>query len=164
MMVRLTHVRAGSIATPGGKATGFTVLELLAAITIVVLVLAVSVPASARLYQSMQYRGAVRDVVTVLASARYQAINTGRAQDVKINPYTRELRLNDIVKQLPSDLNVVVSSAGQLNEGGVGIIRFYPEGGSTGGEVNIEMPRRSGVRVDVDWLVGSVSQEKYALH
>lgn len=143
---------------------GFTILELLVAITIVGMVLAVSVPASAKLYQSMQYRSAVRDVVTAFSSARYEAVNSGRAQDVKINPQANELRLNDTVKNLPSELNIVVRSAGQLNEGGVGVIRFYPEGGSSGGEVDIEIPQRSGVRIYVDWLVGSVTQEKYALN
>ncbi|NCF21027.1 MAG: general secretion pathway protein GspH [Haliea sp.] len=137
-------------------------LEILAAITIVGLVLAVSVPASARLYQSMQYRQAVRDVVTLFASARYQAVNTGRAQDVVINPRAKELRLNDTLKRLPADLNVLVHSARELNDRDAGIIRFYPEGGSSGGGVDIEVPDRWGVRVNVDWLIGRVSQEKYA--
>ncbi len=157
-----------SHSAPVGRHTarrihGFTMLELLAAITIVGLVLAVSVPASARLYQSMQYRAAVRDVITLFASARYQAVNTGHAQDVIINPRTRELRLNDTVKRLPSDLNILVHSARELNDRDAGVIRFYPEGGSSGGGVDIEVPDRWGVRVNVDWLVGSVSQEKYAL-
>ena len=142
---------------------GFTMLELLVAITIVGLVLVVSVPASARLYQSMQYREAVRDVITLFASARYQAVNTGRAQDVIINPRIKELRLNDTVKRLPSDLNILVHSARELNDRDAGVIRFYPEGGSSGGGVDIEVPNRWGVRVSVDWLIGRVSQEKYAL-
>jgi general secretion pathway protein H len=145
------------------RAHGFTMLELLAAITIVGLVLAVSVPASARLYQSMQYREAVRDVVTLFASARYQAVSKGRFQDVIINPRLKELRLNDTVKQLPSELNVLVHSARELNDRDAGVIRFYPEGGSSGGGVDIEVPDKWGVRVNVDWLIGRVSQEKYAL-
>ena len=64
---------------------GFTLIELLIAIAIAGLVLAVSVPATARFYQSVQYRAAVRDVIGLLASARYVAIKSGRAQDVKVN-------------------------------------------------------------------------------
>lgn len=145
------------------NASGFTILELLVAISIVGLVLAVSVPASGRMYKTMQYREAVRDVITLLASARYAAVSTGRAQDVKINPRTRELSLNDSVKQLPSGLNIVVHSARELNDRDVGVIRFYPEGGSSGGGVDVEIPERWGVRINVDWLVGRVSQEKYGL-
>ncbi len=126
------------------------------------LVLAVSVPSSARFYQSMQYREAVRDAVTLMASARYTAVKTGEAQDVKVNPRNNELRLNDTVKQLPSDLTLAVHSARELSEPDVGILWFYPEGGSSGGGIDIETPTGNGVRITVDWLVGRVSQEKYA--
>ena len=141
---------------------GFTLLELLIAMAIAGLVLAVSVPASARFYQSMQYREAVRDVVTFIASARYTAVKTGRPQDVKVNPKSNELRLNDTVKQLPSGLTLAVHSARELSEPDVGVLRFYPEGGSSGGGIDIETPTGTGVRITVDWLVGTVSQEKYA--
>jgi general secretion pathway protein H len=146
------------------RSRGFTLLELMVAITIAGFVLAVSVPASARFYQSMQYRAAVKDVVTVLSSARYQAVNDGRAQDVMIDTRTNALRLNDTVINLPSELNIGVRSAGELNSDGLAVIRFYPEGGSSGGEVSVEMPQRAGVRVIVDWLIGGVSQEKYAIN
>jgi general secretion pathway protein H len=138
-------------------------LELLVAITIVGLVLAVAVPASGRLYQTMQYREAVRDVVTLFASARYEAVNSGRAQDVRINPRTRELSLNKEIRRLPEGLNLVVRAARELNDQQSGVIRFYPEGGTSGGGVDVEIPGSYGVRVNVDWLVGRVSQQKYAL-
>lgn len=143
---------------------GFTLLELLAALAIAGLVLAVSVPASARLYESMQYRKAVRDVITLFASARYKAINTGRSQSIEVRPRQRELRLNNTVKQLPAGVRLSVESAGELNRGNVGIIRFYPEGGTSGGSVSVENANGSGVKVNVDWLLGRVSQEKYGFN
>jgi general secretion pathway protein H len=135
---------------------------MLIAIAIAGLVLAVSVPASARFYQSMQYREAVRDAVGLFASARYAAIKTGRAQDVEINPKNNELRLNDTLKRLPADLVLAVHSARELSQPDVGVVRFYPEGGSSGGGIDIETPGGAGVRITVDWLIGRVSQEKYA--
>ena len=147
-----------------GAARGFTLLELLVALAIAGLVLAVSVPASVRLYESMQYREAGRDVITLFASARYAAITSGRAQDVEVRPGTRELRLNDTVKKLPGDVRLSVDSAQELNQGDVGIIRFYPEGGASGGGVSIENANGSGVKVTVDWLLGRVSQEKYGFN
>jgi len=143
---------------------GFTLLELLAALAIAGLVLAVSVPASVKLYETMQYRDAVRDVVTLFASARYAAITSGRAQNVEVHPTKRELRLNDTVKQLAGDVRISVDSARELNQGDVGIIRFYPEGGTSGGSVKIENPNGSGVKVSVDWLLGRVTQEKYGFN
>lgn len=143
------------------RVRGFTMLEMLVAITIVGLLLAVTVPASARFYESIQYRQAVRDVITALASARYRAINSGRAQDVTVDPQGNRLGSNDEVTHLPEGFAVTVHSAGELNRNSMGVIRFYPEGGSSGGGIDLEREDGSGVRISVDWLVGRVSQEAY---
>lgn len=137
-------------------------LELIAAISIAAVVLAVSVPATGRMYQSVLYREAVGDVVTMLQSARYAAINTGIAQDVEVNPKTNQLRFRDRLKQLPSGFSVQVHSAQQLNKRDVGVIRFYPEGGSSGGGIDLTSPTGAGVKILVDWMVGRVTQEKNA--
>ena len=138
-------------------------VELLAAITIVGLLLAVSVPASMRFYDSIQYRQSIRDVITLLGSARYQAVNTGVAQDVVINTRSLELHLNEDSRTLPAGINLVVHTAKEVNRQDEGVIRFYPEGGSSGGDIDIERPGADGVRVSVDWLIGSVSHKAYAL-
>ncbi len=147
-------------ATPRSE-RGFTMLELIAAISIAAMVLAVSVPVTGRMYQSVQYSQAVRNVVTLLQSARYSAINKGRAQDVEINSKTNTLRLNDKQQQLPDGFKVFVHTAQELNKRDSGVIRFYPEGGSSGGGVDIESPTGVGVKIGVDWLIGGVTQERY---
>lgn len=147
-----------------GHYHGFTLVELLAAITIVGLLLAVAVPSSMRFYDSIQYRQSVRDVITLLGSARYLAVNSGEAQDVIVNPRVRTVRLNEESRTLPKGMNIVVHSASELNRGEQGVIRFYPEGGSSGGDLDVERAGSHGVRISVDWLVGSISQEKYALN
>jgi len=154
-----TSLQAGRCA--GDR--GFTIVELLAAITIVGLLLAVAVPASMRFYDSIKYRQSVRDVITLLGGARYQAVNTGKAQDVMIDTQTRKLRLNKDVRTLPEGFNLVARTAREVNRDNKGVIRFYPEGGSSGGDINIERPDGGGVTISVDWLVGSVSQKPYAL-
>lgn len=146
-----------------GGEPGFTMLEMLVAITIVGLLLAVSVPASFRFYESIQYRQAIRDVITTLASARYQAINSGQAQDVAIDPGANIIRFNDQRKQLPDGFSIAVHTAREVNREREGVIRFYPEGGSSGGGVDLERPGGSGVRISVDWLMGRVSQVGYAV-
>ena len=142
--------------------SGFTIVELLIAITIVGVVMAASVPASIRFYESIQYRQAIRGVITTLSSARYKAVNSGSTQDVSINPDTNTVRLNERTTQLPLSFNIVVRAARELNRDGEGVFRFYPEGGSSGGDVEIARPNGSGVKITVDWLVGRVTQEKYA--
>jgi general secretion pathway protein H len=154
----------GCLTEPSGRSRrrGFTMLELLAAITIVGLLLAVTVPASFRFYESMQYRQAVRDVITALASARYSAVNSGRAQDVAVDPAANTIEVNGERTRLPDAVSLTVQSARELNRDRRGVIRFYPEGGSSGGDIDLEQAGGRGVRVSVDWLVGRVSQESYA--
>ena len=139
-------------------------LEMLVAISIAGLLLAVAVPASYRFYESIQYRQAVREVVTTLAAARYRAVNSGRAQDVAIDPFANTLAFNGELTELPAGLHLVVQAAGELNRERAGVIRFYPEGGSSGGGIDLERNDGSGVRISVDWLMGRVTQEAYALN
>ena len=140
----------------------FTLVELVVAISIVGVLLAASVPASVRFYESMQYNQAIRDVITTLASARFKAVNSGTAQDVLINPQTNVLRLNNDVQQLPEKFQIVVSSAAEINRESEGVIRFYPDGGSSGGDIEIAQPGGAGVKISVDWLVGRVTHVRYA--
>lgn len=129
--------------------------------TIVGLLLAVSVPGSAHLYHSMQYRAALRNVITTLAQARQEAIDRGRAQDVEFDTARRQIVLNDETLQLPESFQLGVTTAAEVNRQDAGVIRFYPEGGSTGGDIDIRTPTGRGVRITVDWLMGGVSQETY---
>jgi general secretion pathway protein H len=139
------------------RATGFTLLELLVAISIVAIVLAVSAPAMQRLYKSSRYHGAVNDVVTLLTSARYSAIRKGKDMDVLINPEIREIRLGEKIQSLPEDLNIEVLGARELNRDGAGVIRFYADGSSSGGAVDVRNDNGFGVQIQVDWLLGRVS-------
>ena len=136
---------------------GFTLLEMLVAITIAAIVMGVSAPAMQRLYQSSQYHGAVNDVVTLLSTARYAAIRSGGPADLLINPETRKLSLGRKVKVLPASLKIEVLGSRELNRNGAGVIRFYPDGGSSGGYVNLAAENGMAVQIQVDWLLGRVS-------
>ncbi|MEP4146615.1 MAG: GspH/FimT family pseudopilin [Halioglobus sp.] len=141
--------------------SGFTMVELLVAVAIVGLLMAVTVPGSMRFYQSIQYRQAVRDVLTTLGQARHQAMDKGQAQDVGFDPERGQIQFRDDLVQLPKGFAMTVTTASEVNQQSLGVIRFYPEGGSTGGDIDVTSPRGRGVRISVDWLMGSVSQEAY---
>lgn len=142
---------------------GFSLIELLVVMTIIGLVMVAAVPASMRFYESIQYRQAIRDVVTLLASARHAAVSSGQARDVLIDPRAKQLRLGDHQVRVPQSISMLVSTAAELNSRERGIIRFYPEGGSSGGDINLERESGDGVLITVDWLVGGVEHQRYAL-
>lgn len=139
-------------------------MELLVALAIAGLVVAVAVPSSMRLYESMQYRAAVRDVISTLSKARNSAVNSGQTRDVAFNPRRGQVRFGDQVETLPGKFKLSVQSARELNGRDWGVIRFYPAGGSSGGGVDIERPGGGGVRIAVDWLLGTVTQASYAVN
>ncbi len=57
----------------------------------------------------------------------------------------------------PESLDISGKTARELNRDGLGVIRFYPQGDSSGGEIDI-IGKVRGVRLSVDWLLGRVSQ------
>jgi len=52
---------------------------------------------------------------------------------------------------------VVADSEVQTPERGA--IRFYPDGSATGGSIQLLRPGGAGVRLRVDWLLGTIRQE-----
>lgn len=129
------------------------------------LILGASVPAMSRLYDSGVYRSAVRDTQSALIAARYRAVAEGKNQDVVID--VKELILVSGREQVeyPTGVSLEVLSAQEVNvlHPGKAVIRFYPDGTSTGGTVGIRHERGMGVDLKVDWLLGRVKQEQYAL-
>ena len=143
--------------TPFERQSGFTLLEMLLAIAIVVLVLGLSAPATMRMYESVRYQGAVREVMAMLVSGRYSAISGGVSRDVIIDPKKKELKLDRTVRSLPGSVELTVVSAQELNRDGAGVIRFYPDGSSSGGGVQLEDESGRRAQVQVDWMLGKVS-------
>lgn len=157
-----TSATGSSLHGPRGwlasrRAGGFTLLELLAVIAIAALVLGVSAPAMQRLYQSAQYRGAVSDIVAALNGARISAIRTGEYQDVLIDPRARHITRGDEVRALPDSLELEVLGSRELNRDGSGVIRFFADGASSGGYVDVSHPAGMAVQIQVDWLLGRVT-------
>ncbi len=139
------------------KENGFSLLELLIVLSIVALLLGSTVPYGSRFFEGMQYRSAVRDTLTLLISARHAAIISGKPQDVIFDVEAKKVSLNDKSVMFPESVELSGKTAAELNRNNLGVIRFYPEGDSSGGEIDI-IGRARGVQLSVDWLLGRVSQ------
>lgn len=139
---------------------GFTLVELLVALAVAALFVSLVPPALEKLRQGMHYRDTVRTVVTELRAARQQALAEGVETrffvDLAERRYGRDVQA---LKPLPEPLQMRVVVAGiEWSQRQLGAIRFLPQGGATGGSVDVLRPGGGGVRITVDWLSASVAQ------
>jgi general secretion pathway protein H len=138
---------------------GFTLVEIVAATAVVGAVLALAVPQSIKFYEGVQYRTSVRETITLLNSARYAAVAKGVSQDVLISPNERWIEFDKKRTEFAENVDVAAHSAKEVNRDGLGIIRFYPDGGASGGGIDISRGGSDVTKIAVDWLVGRVSVE-----
>lgn len=147
---------------------GFTLLELAVVAFVISLLVLVSGPSMNRLIQTLEYRETVRQLVSANQKARRTARATGGAVDVVIDARrnrfavtTEPARLEERdFKALDEALEIEVVFAEEVGPGnGLAAIRYYPEGGASGGEMRIQRPSGGGVKLTVDWLIGDVRQE-----
>lgn len=143
------------------RAPGFTLIELIVALSIAVLALGAAPMALGRMYDTMQYRSTVRDMLSELKATRLQAVRSGKPSVFTVDLDSRRFGAgSDPVHRIPTKLKVraIVADAEVDAQGRAGI-RFYPDGSATGGSIVLERAGGGGVRLRVDWLLGRVSQE-----
>lgn len=138
---------------------GFTLLELMIAFSVAGLLLAVSSPAAYKMYQSVQYREAVREVRGALESARYSAMVSGQPAKVVITPNEKRIAFgSESTYILPDFVDLEVEAAQEfMADPNSAVIQFYTDGSSTGGTVSVGRNDR-WVRLHVGWLLGRVEQ------
>lgn len=142
-------------------AAGFTLLELLVALAVAALLASAVPPMLSRGYEAMAYRGAVRDLVAGLKGARRAAMETGREVAFTLDTAARRFGTDgELNGRLPSALRVeLVVADSEVQTPERGAIRFYPDGSATGGSIQLLRPGGAGVRLRVDWLLGTIRQE-----
>jgi general secretion pathway protein H len=139
------------------RARGFTLIEILAVIVLIaigVTIAAVSLHGTGR----GRLDAAAQQVAAGLRDTRTRAMATSQPQAfaVDLRAHTFSAPGRD-PRKLPAAAAVQVTSAAEDTTGqGVARIRFFPDGSSSGGHVELSEAHRT-VRIDVDWLTGAVA-------
>jgi len=141
--------------------SGFTLVELLVVLVIVSLMLALVGTSISRNVSGAEMRQAAKKVAANLRYTRTRAILSKSEQvflvDTEERSYTAAERE---VEKLPEGMNVQLNTArSELTSETAGGIRFYPDGGSTGGNVRLEANGRV-YQVNVAWLTGEASVQR----
>jgi general secretion pathway protein H len=139
---------------------GFTLVEVLVVMVIMALVLGLVATGLSRSISGAEARESGRKMVAALRYTRTQAILQKAEQVFTVNleskSYTAPGR-NEVL--LPKGMELVLTTAASEQvDDDVGRIRFFPDGGSTGGRVDLKVNGREYI-VNVAWLTGEASLE-----
>jgi general secretion pathway protein H len=136
---------------------GFTLLELIVVLFIVVLGFSVVGINLSSGNDATELKVAARDIVSALRFARGQALishqETTVTLDLAENTYTVSGR--NKVYSLAKAIDVTVVTAQNEITDGLGSIRFFADGSSTGGRVTLELGKAAW-QVDINWLTGQI--------
>lgn len=143
------------------KARGFTLLELLVVMVILVTCLGVVGPRLSGGLEMRQVRSIAQELVVNLRAtrslAKQRADDVALLFDVENRHYSRDG--NNQLVEIPSFIDLSFTSASSERTGQQSsAIRFFHDGSSTGGEVVLGYHDR-GFRVVVSWLNGRVVLE-----
>lgn len=137
---------------------GFTLLELTVVLFIVVLGFsAVGINLSSG-NDATELKVAARDIVSALRFARGQALISHEEATVNLdlteNTYTVSDR--DKVYSINKAIDItLVTAQDELSGKGLGSIRFFADGSSTGGRVTLELGKTAW-QIDINWLTGQI--------
>ncbi len=123
------------------------------------LVLAAVPAALFRVLPGAELKGATRDIAASLREARSQALLGNREISflVDVEDGSYEVQGAGPLQILPEGVKVELEAArSEMIDEKKGVIRFFPDGSSTGGRVTLSGEARQ-YHVMVNWLTGQVS-------
>lgn len=162
---------------------GFSLLELIVVLTILVLSVSLVTSALSNLSKTIELKAAAKKVSGILRYYRSEAVNKGSVYQVLFDSELRAVKVQSVSLTVSAgEKEAVEKKEGEgaktlygLPEGvqmkdldfpspeypcDFPAIEFYPNGGSNGGSVLLNSPERKGYRIKVDFLTGTVGIEK----
>ena len=137
---------------------GFTIIELLVVMVIMALAYTLASPMISSGVSGAELKASARQIAAGLRKARSDAISRRQESVLTLDLATRQFQLSgdQRVYRLPPSVAVKVFTAqSELVGGTAGSIRFFPDGGSTGGRITLSANARN-YDVDINWLTGQV--------
>lgn len=142
-------------------ARGFSLVELMVVMMLVTLLFGVVGISVSRSVAGAEIRNAEREIIAGLRHTRGQAIIKREQQVFMVDTNTRTwTAAGQAPVALPEGLEITLDTArSELTGEGVGGIRFFPDGASTGGRVVLTAQEREW-HITVAWLTGEISRDR----
>lgn len=139
-------------------ATGYTLVELLVVLVILSIAMAGSVMFSLQQSGKASLPRLSSQIASLIGSASTRSVLTQREVLVVVDPVAREISTTgeDLIR-IPDrfSMEIITAKSEVLNTGDAAL-RFFPEGGSTGGSIRL-LDGDKAILINVDWLTSRVS-------
>ncbi len=136
---------------------GFSLVEVLVALSILAAVASLSFSAFTRTRTSSTPEAVGREVARMFQGARLRAIASRSTVDAVFDVAQKRISLSDghYVMHLPDGMHLSLQTGQHLVESiEQGSIVFYSDGSSSGGKVEFKMNGYSKSQIDVPWTTG----------
>ena len=140
-----------------GREKGFTLLEIIIVITLVVLILSFTTLFFGNALPGARLNSAARELSAMMRYAKILAQNNGEPQTVLINLDTGRYGIEGIqTKNIPEGINIRVTDSvtGEVSRGNYAVL-FHESGIAEGGTITLWNAKRT-LNIEVDPIVGSV--------
>jgi general secretion pathway protein H len=143
------------------RSAGFTLVEIMVVMVIIALIMGLVGTSMSRSISAAEARAASRDLVASLRYTRARAIIDKAEQVFLVDTENRSYQAPGRDKvELPEGVDLTITTAtSELVSDAVSGIRFFPDGGSTGGHIELTVNKRE-YRVNVAWLTGETQLER----
>ena len=136
----------------------YSLIELLVVLAILSLIITITTPFLPNVIASSNVKTATRELASNLKQAQSLAINKQTETTVSLNIEQHNYMLGDKKTKLKlpdaANLSLITARSEQLSDV-EGIIRFFPDGSSTGGQIKLSYINQEYI-IDVHWLTGKV--------
>lgn len=157
-MTSLTAPRFRVIyAAPAFKA-GFTLIEMLVVVAVLGMAMGLVATSAPMRSHAIEMQAVVEQVANAARLAHAQAITSNRAVYLTLDVHAHSLRVDKIPPTLlPATMRVTMTAVSGDSVGGpLTVIRFNPDGSTTGGRIELAEGSRRAM-VGVNWLTGRVN-------
>lgn len=140
---------------------GFTLVELMVVMVIIALIMGLVATSMSSSISSAEARAASRKLVASLRYTRARAILDKKEQVLLVDIDNRSYQAPGRKRiNLPEGVDLTITTArSELTSESVAGIRFFPDGGSTGGHIELFVNGRE-YRINVAWLTGETRLQR----
>jgi general secretion pathway protein H len=136
------------------RRAGFTLLETIAVLALVALFAGMASQLLRPPSERLRLETATRAFCATLRATRARAIAANAETAVVVDVFNKTYQSPSGQGKLPADAAITLDIANTQNlSPNAGAITFFPDGGSTGGDIVLQTPGARAT-IDVNWLTG----------